>query len=220
MANILIVDDDPDIGNMLEEVLSRGGHRPQRAYSGTEALLQIEKCRPDLVLLDLMLPGMDGEVVLEHLTDIPVIVVSARLDVQDKVALLTKGARDYVTKPFSLEELLARIDVQLRTAGQAPRTLAYDNLQFDLATQHFTVDGESVRLTPTEGALMRLLLENPKQVLTKSALLDALAMYDLDGTESSLKVHMSNLRKKLKAAGNRDYIESVWGIGFRLAALS
>ena len=116
MKNILIIDDDVHIGDMLAEALTREGYRVSRAYSGTEALLALPKVRPDLVLLDLMLPGLSGEEVLPRLRGVPVIVVSAKIDVQDKIDLLLGGAADYVTKPFDLGELLARIAVRLREA--------------------------------------------------------------------------------------------------------
>lgn len=219
MARILIVDDDPDIGNLLEDALSRRGHTAMRAYSGSEALLLLKDpaSRPDLMLLDLMLPGVSGEEVLAGCPDLPVIVISARGAVEDKVELLTSGARDYVTKPFSIAELMARVEVHLRSVpGRPPSALVHGDLRYDLGTRTLSAGGCSVHLTPTENALARLLLENPRQVMTKTALLDALACEDLDGTESSLKMHVSNLRRKIKAACGRDCIESVWGIGFRL----
>lgn len=222
MARILIVDDDPDIGNLLADALTRRGHTPLRAYSGSEALLLLRDpaSRPDLMLLDLMLPGVSGEEVLAGCPDLPVIVISARGAVEDKVDLLTSGARDYVTKPFSVAELLARVEVHLRAAGGPPSALTYGNLRYDMETRTLTAAGSSIHLTPTENALARLLLENPRQVLTKTVLLDALAREDMDGTESSLKMHVSNLRRKIKAACGEDLIESVWGIGFRLRPLS
>lgn len=218
LSRILIVDDDPDIGNLLQEALARSGYETQRAYSGTEALLLLKepRSRPDLVLLDLMLPGVNGETVLEECSSLPVIVISARVGVEDKVSLLHNGARDYVTKPFSVEELLARIEVQLRMGAGAPDTLTYGPLHYDRSTRAVTAGDTLLRLTPTENALLRLLMEHPHQVLTKSALLDALMAEDLDGTESSLKVHISNLRRKLQAGCGEQLIESVWGIGFRL----
>ena len=218
MARILIVDDDADIGNILEEALRRSGHDVMRAYSGTEALLVLggPGTYPDLMLLDLMLPGLSGEEVLAQCPDLPVIVISARGAVEDKVDLLKSGARDYVTKPFSLAELMARVEVHLRTSGSTPAVLAHGPLRYDTASRTLRAGDESIHLTPTENALARLLLENPRQTLTKTALLDALARDDLDGTESSLKMHVSNLRRKIKSACGLDCIESVWGIGFRL----
>lgn len=218
MKQIMIIDDDISIGNLLEEVLTREGYRVLRAYSGTEALLALSAHRPDLILLDLMLPGLDGEAVLPKIQGIPVIVVSAKTDVDSKVALLLNGAADYVTKPFDLKELLARITVQLRQAAcldTAP-SLEYAGLLMDLDSHTVTAMGALVRLTKTEFAILKLLLKNPSQVITKSAMLDRISEDTPDCVESSLKVHVSNLRRKLRDACGRDYIEAVWGIGFKL----
>lgn len=220
MKHILIVDDDVPIGNMLEELLTQEGYRISRAYSGTEALLVLSACRPDLILLDLMLPGLSGEQVLPKLKGIPVIVVSAKVDVTDKVDLLLGGAADYVTKPFDTKELLARIVVALRKADAPERTcLVHGALSLDLKGHEVTADGQEVRLTRTEYAILKLLMQNPSQVITKTVLLDRISQDTPDCTESSLKVHVSHLRKKLREAGGRDYIEAVWGIGFKLAAV-
>lgn len=217
MQTIAIIDDDVAIGDMLEEVLKRAGYATLRAYSGTEALLLLSQHRPDLVLLDLMLPGLTGEAVLPQIRDIPVIVVSAKVDVQDRVDLLLGGAADYLTKPFDTQELLARITVQLRRAQRSTTVLAFADLEMDTAMYTVRVRGEQVHLTKTEYAILKLLLENPDQVITKSIMLDRISADTPDCVESSLKVHMSHLRKKLRETGGRDYIEAVWGIGFKLA---
>ena len=227
---IAVIDDDVYIGDMLEELLVREGYAVLRAYSGTEALLLLEERRPDLVLLDLMLPGLSGEDVLPHLAGIPVIVLSARAGVEEKVALLLGGAADYLTKPFDTRELLARIAVQLRSgarrhcgtgrwpqANDGPGVLYYKTLTLDPETRSVTADGAPVRLTRTEFAILKLLIRNPRQVIPKSRLLDRLALETPDCAESSLKVHVSNLRRKLREAGAGECIEAVWGIGFKLA---
>ena len=219
MKTIAIIDDDQYIGNMLEELLRVHGYGVLRAYSGTEAVYLLSQQRPDLVLLDLMLPGLSGEEVLTHISNIPVIVLSAKVDVQDKVSLLLGGAADYMTKPFDTQELLARIAVQLRKAGStdAGATLRAGDLSLDTVTLSLTVQGKPVKLTRTEYAILKLLMENPRQVLTKSVLLDRISLDTPDCTERSLKQHISNLRKKLLDAGGVDYIETIWGIGFKLA---
>lgn len=217
MQTIAIIDDDVAIGDMLEEVLKRAGYATLRAYSGTEALLLLSHQRPDLILLDLMLPGLTGEEVLPKIRDIPVIVVSAKVDVQDRVDLLLGGAADYLTKPFDTQELLARITVQLRRAQRSATVLTFADVEMDTAMYTVRVHGEPVHLTKTEYAILKLLLENPDQVITKSVLLDRISADTPDCVESSLKVHMSHLRKKLREAGGRDYIEAVWGIGFKLS---
>lgn len=218
MKHILIIDDDIHIGNMLEETLAKEGYQVSRAYSGTEALLVLSSCRPDLILLDLMLPGLSGEEILPRIKGAPIIVVSAKAEVDQKVELLLKGAVDYVTKPFDIRELLARIAVQLRnrtTEKEAP-VLRFGGIELDTAARHVTVCGQAVRLTKTEYAILKLLMQNPAQVITKSVMLERISEDTPDCMESSLKVHMSNLRKKLMGAGGKDPVEAVWGIGFKM----
>ncbi len=218
MKTIAIIDDDVYIGNMLEEVLQKEGYSTLRAYSGTEALYLLTQNRPDLILLDLMLPGLSGEELLPQLQGIPVIVVSAKFDVQNKINLLLGGAADYMTKPFDTGELLARISVQLRSAaasGQA-NALSCGDLTLYTSTREAGAQNRFIKLTRTEYAILKLLIQNPNQVMTKSALLDLISEDTPDCTESSLKIHISNLRKKLRDIGGRDYIEAVWGIGFKL----
>lgn len=218
LKTILIVDDDVYIGDMLEELLTKENYAVGRAYSGTEALMYLSSRRPDLILLDLMLPGLSGEELLPLIKGIPVIVVSAKAEVSDKVSLLLGGAADYVTKPFDTSELLARITVQLRKndVPESSDILSYDTIRLNTETRAVTVSDTPVRLTQTEYAILKLLMANPSQVITKSVMLDRISEDTPDCTESSLKVHISNLRKKLKAVNGKDYIEAVWGIGFKL----
>lgn len=218
LKTILIVDDDVYIGDMLEELLTKENYAVGRAYSGTEALMYLSSRRPDLILLDLMLPGLSGEELLPHIKGIPVIVVSAKAEVSDKVSLLLGGAADYITKPFDTSELLARITVQLRKndVPESSDILSFDTISLNTETRAVTVSDTPVRLTQTEYAILKLLMANPSQVITKSVMLDRISEDTPDCTESSLKVHISNLRKKLKAVNGKDYIEAVWGIGFKL----
>ena len=217
MSHILIIDDDVHIGNMLEELLSREQYVVSRAYSGTEALLILSGAKPDLVLLDLMLPGLSGEQVLLKIKDIPVIVLSARADTESKVSLLLGGAVDYITKPLNSKELLARITVALRRGVHAQdRVLTWGRLRLDPVSRQVSADDVEIRLTRTEFAILRLLMDRPAQVITKSSLLEQISMDTPDCTESSLKMHVSNLRKKLRDAGVGDPVEAVWGIGFKL----
>ena len=217
MKTILIVDDDVCIGNMLEEILSQQEFRTARAYSGTEALMYLSSNRPDLILLDLMLPGLSGEELLPLIQNIPVIVVSAKAAVDDKVKLLLGGAADYITKPFHTEELLARLTVQLRQPSSGfSSILTFDEIRMDTGSRSVEVHGNPVRLTRTEYAILKLLMQNPAQVITKSAILDRISEDTPDCMESSLKVHVSNLRRKLKEVNGKDYIEAVWGIGFKM----
>lgn len=218
MKRILIIDDDEHIGNLEQELLEREGYAVLRAYSGTEALLLLKRTRPDLVLLDLMLPGLSGEALLPELDGIPVIVVSAKAGVEDKTALLLGGAADYLTKPFDARELLARVAVRLREAARSPlaQVCVCGDLVMDLSARRVTAAGTVVPLTRTEYAILKLLIQNPGQAVAKSTILDRISVDTPDCTESSLKTHISHLRAKLREASGKDYVESVWGIGFLL----
>ena len=215
----MVIDDDIHIGNMLEEALSSDGYKVSRAYSGTEALMLLSLQKPDLILLDLMLPGFSGEELLPKIAGIPVIIVSAKIDIDNKVDLLLSGAADYITKPFDIKELKARIKVQLRSRQMTSSAaeLVYKELKLNTVTHNVTVKGEDIRLTRTEFAILKLLMLNPAQVITKSIILDRISADTPDCTETSLKQHISNLRRKLRSADGNDYIEAVWGIGFKMA---
>ena len=215
---ILIIDDDIQIGNLEQEVLEQQGYLCLRAYSGTEAVMLLEREHPDLILLDLMLPGLSGEEVLKKIKEIPVIVVSAKVSVDDKVALLLGGAQDYMTKPFSTKELLARVEVQLRKTGMplSAQSRAGD-IVMDQISHSVEISGKPVSLTRTEYAILKLLLQNPSQMIAKSVILERISEDTPDCTESSLKTHISHLRTKLREVSGKEYIESVWGIGFKLS---
>lgn len=218
MKHILVIEDDVYIGNAIEEMLKREGYQVSRAYSGTEAVLVLPRAKPDLVLLDLMLPGVCGEEVLKQIRGIPVIILSARSDIDHKVELLLDGAADYITKPFHQKELLARVSVQLRNASAAADSakLTFQDLSLDADRHIVAVNAREVKLTRTEYAILKLLMKNPAQVVTKSLLLERISEDTPDCTESSLKTHISHLRAKLRETGSREYIESVWGIGFKM----
>ena len=222
MPNILIIDDDAHINDIVSKALQSEGYSVSSAYSGTEALLLLSQSKPDLILLDLMLPGLSGEELLPQIKDIPVIVVSAKADVTDKVELLIGGAVDYITKPFHMEELLARIMVQLRKNERyAERSLlAYREIMLDTDKHTLFANGKEQKLTRTEYAILKLLMQNPEQVVAKLTILECISLDTPDCTEDSLKSHVYNLRKKLKALTGREYISSVWGIGFMLTEKS
>lgn len=218
MKTIAIIEDDQTIGDLLEEVLQKEGYQVKRAYSGTEAVYLLSQEKPDLALLDLMLPGLSGEEVLPYLQGIPVIVVSAKVNVDDKVKLLLEGAADYITKPFEIKELLARVQVQLRGGSTtADPVLREGQLEMVTTNREVFVSGVPIHLTKTEYAILKLLLRNPKQAVAKSVILDQISLDTPDCTEYSLKQHVSNLRKKLRDAHSDITIQAVWGIGFRLA---
>lgn len=220
MKTIAIIDDDIYIGNMIQEVLQKEGYGVLRAYSGTEALYLLSEQKPDLILLDLMLPGLSGEEVLPHIQNTPVIVVSAKVDVDSKVNLLLSGAVDYLTKPFDTKELLARITVQLRKAEATDQSaeLSTGDLKLNENSHEVHYGGTAIKLTKTEYALLRLLMINAGNTLAKSVILEKIAVDTPDCTEESLKQHISNLRVKLRDASGKDMIEAVWGIGYKLIA--
>ena len=200
MQTILIIDDDISIGNLEEEVLERAGYAVLRAYSGTEALLLLKSVYPSLILLDLMLPGLSGEELLPLIKNVPIIVVSAKAAVQDKVDLLLGGAADYITKPFDTSELLARVAVRLRESYVSPFSTVYvrGDLKLDTASHGVSVLEKPVSLTRTEYAILKLLMQNSGQVMAKSVLLERISEDTPDCTENSLKTHISNLRGKLR----------------------
>jgi len=214
---IMIVDDDMNIGNMLEEALTRENYRVLRAYSGTEALMLLDKETPDLILLDLMLPGLTGEEVLPKIENIPVIVMSAKSAISDKVNLLLAGAVDYVTKPFELGELMARIVVQLRKNASVSKEniIKAAGVVLDVGLLTVTIGTTNIVLTKTECAILEVLMAEAGRPIGKSTILDRIADSTLDCTERSLKQHISNIRKKLQAVNGEDYIEAIYGLGFK-----
>lgn len=217
MPNIMIIDDDQSIGDMLAKVLGDEGYTISRAYSGTEAVMLLSQNKPDIILLDLMLPGISGEEVLKKIKDIPVIVVSAKADTADKVELLLSGAADYITKPFDIQELLARITVQLRRRnGSDEISITAGELTLMCDTMTVLTGKGEVRLTRTECAILKLLMQNSHTAVGKSTILEKISYDTPDCTERSLKQHISNIRHKLQAISGKDYIEAVYGIGFRL----
>lgn len=218
MKNILIVEDDIEIHNLIKEILEKEQYKVLNAYSGTEAILLLEKENIDLILLDLMLPGLNGEEIVKRVKGIPIIVISAKISAEDKVGVLLDGANDYITKPFNTAELLARIKVQLRINDEKNenKELKYKDMTLNKDSHTIFVKEELIYLTKTEYAILKQLLLNPKQVVAKTKLLDLISEDTLDCDENSLKVHISNIRKKLREVTNEEYIESVWGIGFKM----
>lgn len=218
MKKILIVEDDIEIHNLIKELLKREGYEIIDAYSGTEALLIIEKEKINLILLDLMLPGLNGEEIVEKVKNIPIIVISAKISAEDKVNVLLNGANDYITKPFETDELLARVKVQLRINNNEhlSKELKYKDIVLNENKHAIYIKNMQIYLTKTEYAIMKQLLLNPMQVVTKSKLIDLISDDTQDGDENSLKVHISNIRKKIRRVTDKEYIESVWGIGFKL----
>ncbi len=218
MKTILIVEDDIDIHKLIKNILIENNYKVIEAFSGTEALMLLEKEKVDLILLDLMLPGLNGEKIIKQVNGIPIIVVSAKVSQEDKVNSLLAGANDYITKPFNSEELLARILVQLRLNNDINKnkSLKYKDIFLKDDGHTLYVKEKKVYLTKTEYAILKQLIINQNQILTKSKLLDLISYETLDCDENSLKVHISNIRKKIKAITPEEYIESIWGIGYKI----
>lgn len=244
MPNILIVEDDININNLLCEVLMKAGYTCEQAFSGTEAklLLNIKEKAYTLVLLDLMLPGASGEEVLKEIRKhgrLPVIVLTAKDSIDDKIGVLTDGADDYITKPFEIREVLARIQVQLRhievetkgaaevetevktkagiQEGQGSGRLEFRDMVLTRSTFEVSIGGMVLpKITKQEFAILELLLKNPKQVFSKEDIFEYAWDEPYMGETKTLDVHISNIRKKIKTVTSDEYIETIWGIGYRL----
>jgi two-component system OmpR family response regulator len=219
---VLVVDDEPNIVDVISMALRYQGFEVAEAGTGAEALTQVRAFRPHLVVLDVMLPDMEGFDVAERLgsqrTDVPIIFLTARDSTEDKVRGLTTGGDDYVTKPFSLEELVARIRTILRRTGAAaPESgrLTFDDLELDEDAMEVRRAGEVVDLTATEYRLLRYLMANPRRVMTRAQLLDHVWDYDFGGDGRVLETYISYLRKKLDAHGP-PLIHTVRGVGYAL----
>ena len=220
MKNILIIDDDLDIGNVLEEILKNEGYSVSRAYSGTEAVFVLSQSRPDLILLDLMLPGLSGEEVLPHIKGIPVIVMSAKADIDNKVELLLGGAVDYVTKPFYMGELLARIRAALRRKESRvsdKNTIFEDgDLVVDYEQRRVEAGGREVHLTPIEYKILLLLIANRGKVLTHHYILKEIWGYAEGVEAATLRVFMATLRRKIEQNPSQpQHIITEVGVGYR-----
>ena len=222
MPHILIVEDDTDISSSTAQYLRRQGCACTQAFSGTEGRLLWKAGGFDLLLVDLMLPGLSGgELIAEIRTTsrTPIIVLSARAELTDKVELLGLGADDYLTKPYQLEELWARIQVQLRHASAAPagERLRFRDWALDLDGMTLTAAGQPVNLTAHEFKIVELLASRPKRVFTKQQIYEAVWQEEYAVEDKTITVHISNIRAKLRPSGTDSYIQTVWGIGFKLA---
>jgi len=226
MMKVLIVDDEPRIVDGVRKYFEQAGFDVLAAYDGPAGLATARREQPDLIVLDLMLPGMDGLDVCRELrreSNVPIIMLTARVEETDKLIGLELGADDYLTKPFSPRELVARARAVLRRAqmpasAAATQTYRFGQVVFDVAAQQCLVDGASVPLTPTEFSLLQVLVQHPGQVLSRAQLLDAAHLGYFDGVERTVDVHVHNLRRKLEAdPANPRHILTAFGAGYRFS---
>ncbi|OKP98916.1 response regulator transcription factor [Paenibacillus sp. P46E] len=222
MNKILIVEDDTEINKMVQTLLRKNQYEVTSAFSGTEALLLLAKESFDLILLDLMLPGLSGEEILLKINkqmQIPIICVSAKDDLDTKLGLLRDGADDYITKPFINEELIVRIGAVLRRTNKIPaiektKRLEFKDLVVDSENHSVTINDEPIELTVKEYCILELLISNPKKVFTKQNIFESVWSEEYVVDERAVTVHVSNLRNKLKHG--EAYIKTVWGIGYKM----
>ena len=225
---ILVIEDDADINTLLKKILERAGYEAETAFSGTEGRLLLKLNTYDLVLLDLMLPGLSGEELLTEIRKtlrMPVIALTAKAGLSDKVNVLGLGADDYITKPFEKQELLARIQAQLRRAGDysavqtdasSPQKLTCRELELYPENHRVLLRGEEIPLTTHEFLLLQLLMANPQKVFSRENLYQSVWNSDFYGEDNAVSVHISNIRKKLTALTDEEYIQTVWGIGYKI----
>lgn len=223
--NILVVEDDWDINGLLCKILSQHGYNVRSAYSGSEAKMCIEQFDYDLILLDLMLPGISGEELISDIRKeklMPIIVISAKTSSQDKISVLKMGADDFISKPFDINEVLARVEAQLRryiefSGNISSNKLSYKNLVLDTDSKQVFVNEKEINLTVREFNILELLLKNQNKVFTRANLFESVWNDQFMGDDNTVNVHISNLRAKIsKADKDNEYIHTVWGIGFKL----
>jgi DNA-binding response OmpR family regulator len=221
MVTILIIEDDMAIHSLIKETLDLHDFHTLGAFSGTEGKLLFEQNKVDLVLLDLMLPGMNGEQLLQEIrqnSTVPVMVISAKNDQTSKLELLTNGADDYIIKPFALKELLARIQIQLRHAAKASisqmKEIHYKNISVNLDTREVKINDQTLHLTGREYAILLLFLDNPQKVFSRANIYESVWNEPFFDSDKTINMHISNLRNKLNYE-DTNYIKTIWGIGFK-----
>jgi len=222
MNKILIIEDDTHINQLLYDLLTTHGYQVTGAFSGTEGLICFGADEFDLVLLDLMLPGVIGDVVLETIRDksqVPVIILTAISDKEKTVDLLRLGANDYIVKPFNNDELLARMDIWLRQKNEdSIKKLTFKDIVLHIDEIKVYVADTEIQLSKREFGILECMMKNPKKVFTKNNLYETVWQEQFMGDENTINVHISNLRNKLaKANADEDYIQTVWGIGFKMS---
>ena len=226
-STVLIVEDDVNTANLVGLYLRRDGHKVAHATDGVTGLRLAREARPDLVVLDLMLPRLDGMEITRALREessVPIVMLTARVDETDRLKGLDLGADDYVTKPFSPRELAARVRAVLRrtnreASADGPSEMAYGEIALDLKSRNVTVGATSVTLTPTEFSLLEMFIREPVRVFTRDQIIDRIFGYDFDGFDRTVDAHVSNLRRKIRkaSADEREYVHTVYGVGYKIA---
>lgn len=223
--NILVVEDDEDINDLLCNILKRNGYNVKSAYSGSEAKLLIEYNDYDLLLLDLMLPGESGENIIKEIRKekiMPIIVISAKIESEEKINALNLGADDFITKPFDIDEVLARVCAQLRRYTKFSlhkdnnKKINHKNITLDKDSRQVFIHNKEVVLTAREFSILELIMSNKNKVFTRENLFESIWKDEFIGDYNTVNVHVSNLRNKLAKLDKEEYIQTVWGIGFKL----
>ncbi|MCX4326811.1 MAG: response regulator transcription factor [Lachnospiraceae bacterium] len=222
MERILIIEDEKDVNRLLAQALQDNGYETVSVYNGLDVLDILTEGQFEMVLLDLMLPYKSGDEVLKDIrkvSSIPVIVVSAKDMVRTKVDLLAAGADDYITKPFDLEEMVARVASNIRryNSKEQPKKISYKELVLDEEAKVVTLNGQELVLTAKEYQMSSLFIKYPNKVFSKANLYETIWGEEYSGDDNVIKTHISNIRNKARAAGGKEYIETVWGLGYRLA---
>lgn len=225
MESILVVEDDWDINGLLCNILKQNNYNVKAAYSGSEAKMCLEQGQYDLILLDLMIPGVKGEDLINEIRKksvMPIIVISAKSEQENKINVLRLGADDFISKPFDIEEVMARIEAQLRRYKKFSKSvvsnekIGYKNLVIDSESRQVFVNNQEVSLTVREYSILELLMKNPHKVFTRANLFESVWQDEYMGDDNTVNVHISNLRSKLaKLDEKNEYIQTVWGIGFK-----
>jgi hypothetical protein len=225
---ILVVEDDIDINNLIKKTLEKSGYSVTQAFSGSEALLRLDINEFDIILLDLMLPGLCGEELIKNIRtkkELPIIVISAKSSLEDKVNVLNIGADDYITKPFQYEEIIARVNSQLRRYKKSlvqeeekeDTVFKFRNLILKVESREVIVKEKNIDLTGHEFEILSILVENPDKVFSREMLYEKVWKNGYYGEDNSINVHISNIRKKIKEIiPDEEYIKTVWGIGFKM----
>ena len=226
MSNILIVEDDNDINRLLQKLLEKENYKVIPAYSGTEGKLLIGMNKVDLVICDLMLPGLSGEELIGYIrkeSNIPIIALTAKGSIEDKSNVFELGADDYITKPFESKELLLRVKAQLRRIGMLKeesndreKIIKFRDITMYTDSMIVELRNQKLELTLKEYKILEIMMSNPKKVYSKDALFEAVSGNGYYGEDNTISVHVSNIRKKIEKITSDEYISTVWGIGYKL----